>query len=148
MNPLRPACARHDPRAGRRAAADQRAQAKRRLSALGLPERGAAEGRQGRIAEASPLVPPLVWLILIVGAVIVIASVCLFADADEARIPQVAMIAGVAGLVVSGLLLVRFLDKPYENKSGSIKPTAITRAIALMGQARPGGNREAALPCA
>src|SRR4051812_32752479 len=32
-------------------------------------------GRQGRIGEASGLVPPVVWLILIIGAVVVIASV-------------------------------------------------------------------------
>lgn len=90
------------------------------------------KGRQGRISEATPLVPPLLWLILIMGGVGVIAMVCLFADAREARFPQAAMIAAVALLVVSGLMLVRFLDKPYENKSGSIKPMAMTRTLATM----------------
>jgi hypothetical protein len=28
--------------------------------------------------------------------------------------------------------LVRFLDKPYEDKSGSIKPTAMERALVLI----------------
>jgi hypothetical protein len=27
---------------------------------------------------------------------------------------------------------VRFLDKPYEDKSGSIKPTAMERTLALL----------------
>src|SRR5215211_7349490 len=87
-------------------------------------------GRQGRIGEAEGLVPPVVWLILIIGAVVVIASVALFADPDEAAVPQAAMAAGVAIIVVSGLVLVRFLDKPYEDKSGSIKPTAMERTLA------------------
>jgi hypothetical protein len=90
------------------------------------------QGRQGRIGEAEGLVPPVIWLILIIGAVVVIASVALFADREEAAVTQAAMAAAVAIIVVSGLVLVRFLDKPYEDKSGSIKPTAMERTLALM----------------
>jgi hypothetical protein len=92
------------------------------------------QGRQGRIAEAAAVVPSVIWLVLIIGAVIVIASVCFFADADEAWFPQAAMIAATAIIVVSGLLLVRFLELPYENQSGSIEPTAMARSLALMHQ--------------
>jgi hypothetical protein len=49
------------------------------------------------------------------------------------------MIAAVAIVVVSGLVLVRFLDNPYEDKSGSIKPTAMTRTLEQMQ--REGGER-------
>ena len=90
------------------------------------------QGRQGRIGESEGLVPPVVWLILIIGAVVVIASVALFADREEAAVTQVALAAAVAIIVVSGLVLVRFLDKPYEDKSGSIKPTAMERTLVLM----------------
>ena len=90
------------------------------------------QGRQGRIGEAAGLVPPVVWLILIIGAVVVIASVALFADRQELAVTQAAMAAGIATIVVSGLVLVRFLDKPYEDKSGSIKPTAMERSLVLM----------------
>jgi hypothetical protein len=105
------------------------------------------KARQGRIAEAAPLVPPLIWLILIVGAAVVIATACLFADPEEARVPQAAMIAAVAAIVVSGLLLVWFLDRPYENKSGSIKPTAMTRSLALMQEAPQVRNHQVVMPC-
>jgi hypothetical protein len=89
-------------------------------------------GRQGRIGEAEGLVPPVVWLILIIGAVVVISSDALFADREESAVTQAAMAAAVAIIVVSGLVLVRFLDKPYEDKSGSIKPTAMERTLGLM----------------
>jgi Protein of unknown function (DUF4239) len=89
-------------------------------------------GRQGRIGEAEGLVPPVVWLILIIGAVVVIATVGFFADVRETRITQAAMIAAIAIIVVSGLVLVQFLDHPYEDKSGSIKPTAMTRTLEQM----------------
>jgi hypothetical protein len=42
------------------------------------------------------------------------------------------MAAAIAIIVVSGLVLVRFLDRPYEDKSGSIKPTAMARTLAQM----------------
>ena len=90
------------------------------------------KGRQGRIAQASGLVPPVLWLILIVGAVVVVAAVGFFADTREAALPQAAMIAAVAVIVASGLVLVRFLDRPYEDKNGSIKPTAMARTLAQM----------------
>jgi len=90
------------------------------------------QGRQGRIGKSEGLVPPVIWLILIIGAVVVIASVALFADRAELAATQAAMAAAVAIIVVSGLVLVRFLDKPYEDKSGSIKPTATERTLAQM----------------
>jgi hypothetical protein len=89
-------------------------------------------GRQGRIGKAEGLVPSVIWLILIIGAVVVIASVALFADPEEAVVTQAAMVAAVAIIVVSGLVLVRFLDQPYEDQSGSIKPTAMERTLAQM----------------
>lgn len=105
------------------------------------------QGRQGRIGEAEGLVPPVIWLILIIGAVVVIASVALFADRDESAVTQAAMIAAIAIIVVSGLVLVRFLDQPYEDKSGSIKPTAMARALALMEREHREGG-QAVIRCA
>jgi hypothetical protein len=89
-------------------------------------------GRQGRIGKAEGLVPPVIWLILTIGAVVVIGSVALFADREESAGSQAALAAAVAIIVVSGLVLVRFLDKPYEDKNGSIKPTAMERTLAQM----------------
>jgi hypothetical protein len=104
-------------------------------------------GREVRISEAAPLVPPIIWLILIVGGGLVIAAVCFFADKEEAALPQVAMIASVAVIVVSSLLLVQFLDKPYENQNGSIKPTAMMRSLALMQSEHQRSSPNAAVPC-
>jgi hypothetical protein len=105
------------------------------------------EGRQGRIAQASGLVPPVLWLILILGAVVVIAAVGFFADSREARVTQAAMIAAVAVIVTSGLVLVRFLDRPYEDKSGGIKPTAMTRTLTQMEREHQQRNEQAVIPC-
>lgn len=102
------------------------------------------KGRQGRIGQASGLVPDVLWLILIVGALVVIVGVGFFADGRESRLTQAAMMVAVVGIVVSGLLMVRFLDKPYENKSGSIKPAAMKSALMQMQTEH---QRRSPLPC-
>ena len=56
------------------------------------------------------------------------------------------MIAAVAIIVVSGLVLVRFLDNPYADKSGSIKPTAMERTLEQM-QGEEGQNPRRLVTC-
>ena len=48
------------------------------------------------------------------------------------------MIAGVAAIVAAGLLLVSFLDHPYEGHAGSIQPTEMQRTLTEMRTASPG----------
>jgi Protein of unknown function (DUF4239) len=107
------------------------------------------KGRQGRISQASGLVPPVLWLILIIGAAVVVAGVAFFADSREPRFTQAAMMVAVVVIVFSGLLLVRFLDQPYEDRSGSIKPTAMARTLAQLEAERqqPAASRGSTATC-
>jgi hypothetical protein len=90
------------------------------------------EGRRGRAAEARPFVPAPLWMVLIVGAFLLVGFTCLFADPGEPLFIQAAAIAAITTVVVSGLLVVRFLDRPYENQSGSIKPVEMRRTLDLL----------------
>jgi hypothetical protein len=47
-------------------------------------------------------------------------------------------------MVAAALLLVRFLDHPYEDQSGSVKPEEMERTLANMERERPGFSA----PCA
>jgi Protein of unknown function (DUF4239) len=87
------------------------------------------EGRRGRLAEADPIVPPLVWLALLLGGGLIIVYMCFYADPSEPTFVQALMIGGVTTMVVAGMLVVWFLDRPYTNASGSIKPTAMTTTL-------------------
>jgi hypothetical protein len=42
---------------------------------------------------------------------------------------------------------VRFLDRPYEDKSGSIKPTAMTRTLTQMERDHRQRDLQAVVPC-
>jgi hypothetical protein len=104
------------------------------------------EGRRGRLAEASPLVPSLVWLALFLGGALVIAYMCFYADPAEPIVVQAMMIGVVTTMVVAGMLVVRFLDQPYSDASGSIKPAAMTMSLQQMeAESRASGTGRARL---
>ena len=90
------------------------------------------EGRRGRIAEASPFVPAMLWLALGPGALVLVTYMCFYADRGEPALVQAVMIASVTATVVAGMLVVRFLDRPYGRESGSVEPVAMSQTLARM----------------
>jgi hypothetical protein len=92
------------------------------------------DGRRERLSEANRTIPAPVWFLLILGASVTLGFALFFADRREGFIVQGSLIAAIAALVVSGLLLVWFLDHPYENRSGSIKPDEMERQVAVVQQ--------------
>lgn len=107
-----------------------------------LTERDArAEARRHRITESEPVVSAPVWLILGLGGLATVAFVLIFTDRREAFAVQACMIAAVAAMVSASLVLVWFLDHPYEGGTGSIQPKEMERSLGQMeeelGTARP-----------
>jgi hypothetical protein len=100
------------------------------------------EGRRGRLTEAQPLVPSLIWLALILGGALIVTYMCFYADPAEPAFVQALMMGGITTMVVAGLLVVRFLDRPYENATGSIKPTAMTMTLRQMEADERRGSTE------
>jgi hypothetical protein len=104
-------------------------------------------GRRGRLAEAKPFVPPPVWFVLILGGALAIVFVGFFADSRERRLSQAMLMAAITTMVASSLLLVAFLDRPYRNQPGSIRPTAMRESIDSTVQEYRFRHPGAALPC-
>jgi hypothetical protein len=90
------------------------------------------EGRRARLVQAHPVVPGAVWLVLIIGAVLTISHMTLFADPRERSWVQAIMIGSVTLLVVAGLLVVVFLDRPYEQDGAYVAPSEMQTTIRLM----------------
>ena len=105
------------------------------------------EGRRGRLAEAERFVPGLLWLVLILSAALLLLYMCFFADPAEPLYVQALLIGAVAAIATSGLLTVRFLDRPYENQSGSIRPTAIEHSLAALEREWAARAAVPPLPC-
>jgi cytochrome c biogenesis protein CcdA len=90
------------------------------------------EARRARISEANRALPAPVWFLLGLGAFVTIGFAMFFADRREHFIVQGSLIGAITALVVSGLLLIWFLDHPYENQSGSIKPDEMERQLVIV----------------
>jgi hypothetical protein len=90
------------------------------------------DARRARLSEANRALPAPVWFLLGLGAFVTVGFALFFADRRERFIVQGSLIAAITALVVSGLLLVWFLDHPYENRSGSIKPDEMERQLVIV----------------
>ena len=90
------------------------------------------DARRARLSEANRALPAPVWFILGLGAFVTIGFAMFFADRRELFIVQASLIGAIAALVVSGLLLIWFLDHPYENRNGSIKPDEMERQLVIV----------------
>jgi hypothetical protein len=103
------------------------------------------EGRRARLAEAEPTVPAAVWSMLILGAVLTVAYVVVFADRRERWWTQSAMVGSITALIVSGMLVIGFLDRPYQEDGAYIAPTEMATTARLIEDqvAQAGGQ----LPC-
>src|SRR5262249_43397074 len=112
------------------------------LTMLGQADKR-SDARRSRLTEANRTLPAPVWFVLIVGAVVSIGFAMFFADRRESFIVQGSLIAAVTILLVSGLLLVWFLDHPYEGSSGSIQPDEMERLLPLIQTE----NKDVMPPC-
>jgi Protein of unknown function (DUF4239) len=90
------------------------------------------DARRARLSEANRALPAPVWFILGLGAIVTVGFALFFADRREGFIVQGTLMGAIAALVVAGLLLIWFLDHPYENRSGSIKPDEMERQLVIV----------------
>jgi len=92
------------------------------------------EGRRARLAEAPPTIPQPVWLMLTLGAVLTIAYVAVFADRRERWWTQAVMIGSITALIVSGMLVISFLDRPYEQDGAYVAPTEMAASARMIAE--------------
>jgi hypothetical protein len=105
------------------------------------------EGRRGRLAQAEPFVPALVWAVLVIGALMVVVHVVLFADSAENVVVQVVMVGAITAVLALGLVLVAFLDTPYGERSSAVEPTEMRSTLELMERTRTPDFASLQLPC-
>lgn len=95
-------------------------------------------GRQQRLGDDTPTVPEPLWLALIFGGCVSVALMLGMADPRERIRVLGLMVAGFAAIVATGLLVVYFLDHPYQAHIGGIQPAAMRHTLVLMHSQEPG----------
>lgn len=92
-------------------------------------------GRQQRLSVATPSVPTALWLALILGGSVAVALQLSLAGSRN-RVHAL-LVAGLTSLIVAGLLVVFFLDHPYQSGAGGIQPSAMRRTLVMIGDLDP-----------
>ena len=94
-------------------------------------------GRQQRLSDDSPAVPAPLWIALVFGGCVAVALQLGMADPRERLRVHALLLAGLASVVTAGLLLVYFLDHPYQRHAGGIQPTAMRQTLQMIGELEP-----------
>ena len=105
-------------------------------------------GRADRIHGGEGVIPVAVWIVLLLASGVIFLYMLFFADSAEGAIVQATMMGGVAVVITSTLLLLVFLDHPYEaGGAGGLRPVAMERALAQIRQERAFARERIIVPC-
>ena len=103
--------------------------------------------RNTRLHGASGVIPAPLWIVLAVSAVLIIGFMLVFADSGEHAAIQATFVGSVVVVIVATLLLIRFLDDPYNPGVGALKPVAMERTLTVVDEYRRALGEADPLPC-
>ena len=105
------------------------------------------EARQDRIHGAAGLMPTPLWIALFFMSAIVLLLIFGFADSGERAWVQAMFMGSVVAVIVTLLLLLAFLDDPYQGGVGGLEPTAMERTVQVIEQQLAVIGDEVTIPC-
>jgi hypothetical protein len=105
------------------------------------------EGRQDRIHGAQGVMPTPLWIALSFISVIVLCYILCFADSGERAWIQALYAGSVVAVIVTMLLLLRFLDSPFRGDIGGLEPVAMERTELLIDQSLAVIGADVLIPC-
>ena len=103
--------------------------------------------RIDRIHGAVGVIPTPLWVVLAFISVVIFVFMLFFADRSEGAVTQAVLMGSVATVIVAMLLLIRFLDSPFHEGVGGVRPVAMERALNIIDQALRAANGRVPLPC-
>ena len=105
------------------------------------------EARSDRIHGAIGVIPTPLWVVLFFTSTVIFAFMLFFADSGERAIVQAMLMGSVVAVIVSTLLLLQFLDHPFHDGVGGLRPDAMRRTLQIIDQEISDSGREVRIPC-
>lgn len=105
------------------------------------------EARLDRLHGADGVIPTPLWIVLFFIAAVIFAFVLFFADSGERAVVQGLLMGSISAVIVTLLLLLFALDRPYQPGVGGLEPVAMERSLRLADQALEAIGSEVAIPC-
>ena len=103
--------------------------------------------RIDRIHGAVGVIPLPLWVVLLLISCVVFVFMLFFADSGEGAVTQAVLMGSVATVVVSMLLLIGFLDSPFHEGVGGVRPEAMERTLRIIDEALGAVGARVELPC-
>jgi amino acid transporter len=103
--------------------------------------------RQDRIHGAAGVMPTPLWIALSFISVIVLVFLLGFADSGDRAWVQALFMGSVVSVIVTMLLLLRFLDDPFHDGVGGLEPVAMERTELIIDQQLAVLGGEVTIPC-
>ncbi|MGE5691537.1 MAG: hypothetical protein ACM33B_13355, partial [Pseudomonadota bacterium] len=105
------------------------------------------EARLARVHGADGVIPTPLWIVLFFVASVIFVFTLFFADSGERAVVQGFLMGSVVAVMVTLLLLLFALDRPYEPGVGGLDPVAMERTLRLADDALASVGRDIRLPC-
>lgn len=93
------------------------------------------------------MIPTPLWAVLLFIAVVIFVYMLFFADRAEGAITQAVLMGSITSIIVAILLLIRFLDSPFHEGVGGVRPVAMERTLRIMDEELRIADRRIVLPC-
>ena len=105
------------------------------------------EARSDRIHGAVGVIPGSLWVVLFFITGVIFVFVLFFADSGERATTQALLMGSVIAVIAATLCLIRFLDDPFRDGVGGLKPVAMERTLRILDTQRRIVGDHGALPC-
>ena len=105
------------------------------------------EARSDRIHGAVGVIPTPLWLVLFFSAGLIFVFMLFFADSGERAVVQALLIGTVVAVITSMLLLLNFLDNPFHDGIGGLRPVAMERTLEIIDQELTIAGQDTPPPC-
>jgi succinate dehydrogenase/fumarate reductase cytochrome b subunit len=103
--------------------------------------------RIDRLHGAVGVIPAPLWIVLVFISLVIFVYMLFFADRAEGAATQAVLMGSLASVIVAMLLLISFLDNPFHEGVGGVRPVAMERTLRIMDEQLRIVNRTAELPC-
>ena len=87
------------------------------------------------------------WIVLFFTSGVIFMYMLFFADSGERALVQAVLMGTVASVIVSTLLLLQFLDNPFHEGVGGLRPVAMERTLTVLDEEIAAVGIELTFPC-
>jgi hypothetical protein len=103
--------------------------------------------RLDRVHGAEGLIPPPLWIILLVIFGVLLAYMLFFADPAEGAVTQGMLMGSVTAIITMLLLLLVYFNDPHGGGVGQLQPEAMERTLRLIDAELDVAGLDLTLPC-